>query len=33
MGQRRKPDVTHENVAEREMRAQEVLRANKEPAA
>jgi hypothetical protein len=33
MGQRRKPDVTRESAAEREMRDQEVLRANKELAA
>ena len=33
MGQRRKPDVTLESAAEREMRDQEVLRANKELAA
>lgn len=30
MGQRRKPDVTRESPAEREMRNQEVLRANRE---
>jgi hypothetical protein len=33
MGPRRKPDVTRESAAEREMRDQEVLRANKELAA
>ena len=33
MGQRRKPGVTRESAAQREMRDQEVLRANKELAA
>jgi hypothetical protein len=33
MGQRRKPGATHESATERQMRDQEVLRANRELAA